>query len=46
VKILNVPEEGVDIVCIDMLSLEYALEALNRVSIIIEDFVKLFELRS
>ena len=44
-KALGVPEENIDIVCIDMLPPEHVLEALDGVPIIIDDPVQLFELR-
>lgn len=44
-KALGVPEESVDIVCIDMLPPEHVLEALSGVPIIIDDPAQFFELR-
>jgi len=44
-KALGVPEESVDIVCIDMLPPEHVLEALSGVPIIIDDPAQLFELK-
>jgi uncharacterized protein YutE (UPF0331/DUF86 family)/predicted nucleotidyltransferase len=42
---LGVPEEKVDIVCLDMLPLDHAWEALNGVPIVVEDRRQLFELK-
>jgi len=44
-KILNISEEKVDVVCLDLLPPEHILEALNGIPIIVEDNVKLFELK-
>jgi hypothetical protein len=42
---LGVPEEKVDIVCLDSLSPEHALEALDGKPIIVESPAQLFELK-
>ena len=44
-KALGVPEESIDIVCIDMLPPEHVLEALSGVPIIIDDPAQFFDLR-
>jgi uncharacterized protein YutE (UPF0331/DUF86 family)/predicted nucleotidyltransferase len=44
-KALGVSEEVIDVVCIDVLPPEHALEALSGIPIIIDDPVKLFELK-
>lgn len=44
-KALGVPEEVIDVVCIDVLPPEHALEALSGIPIIIDDPAKLFELK-
>jgi len=44
-KALGVPEESIDIACIDMLPPEHVLEALSGVPIIIDDPAQFFELR-
>jgi len=44
-KALDVPEESVDLVCLDMLPPEHVIEALDGVPIVVEDETKLLELR-
>ena len=44
-KALGVPEESIDIVCIDMLPPEHVLEALSGAPIIIDDPAQFFELK-
>lgn len=44
-KALGVPEESIDVVCIDVLPPEHVLEALSGIPIIIDDPVQFFELK-